>query len=362
MSATAVRGAIFLAAAIAYPFAISGNQDLLDASIVTLAYVIMALGLNIVVGFAGLLDLGYVAFYVIGAFVIAWIGSRQFAGVNHGRGIHILVPGRSALSHQPVPGIHVNFFVILGIAALTTAFWGAVLGAPTLRLRGDYVAIVTLAFGEIVPSIYENTTSLSNGREGITPIDKINLPWSDTPLRYPLQLNGAYFVALGMALMTLFINRRLRDSRLGRAWIALREDEFAAASMGIDLVRTKLWAYAMGAAFGGFAGAFLATYYNTVNADQFEFGFSAFILCMVIVGGAGSIWGAVVGVICLSMLNRFGLPELSRLLEPVGIDLRAVSSGVFGFLLVLTMLLRPQGLAPPGGTCRQKGNPYVYPR
>ena len=154
MSATAVRGAIFLAAAIAYPFAISGNQDLLDASIVTLAYVIMALGLNIVVGFAGLLDLGYVAFYVIGAFVIAWIGSRQFAGVNHGRGIHILVPGRSALSHQPVPGIHVNFFVILGIAALTTAFWGAVLGAPTLRLRGDYVAIVTLAFGEIVPSIY----------------------------------------------------------------------------------------------------------------------------------------------------------------------------------------------------------------
>jgi branched-chain amino acid transport system permease protein len=338
------RGLILLGLAITYPFAISGNQDLLDASIVTLAYVMMALGLNIVVGFAGLLDLGYVAFYVIGAFVIAWIGSRQFPDVNHGRGIHILVPGESRLSHAPIPGIHVNFFLILVVAAATAALWGAILGAPTLRLRGDYIAIVTLAFGEIVPSIYENATTFSNGREGVTPIDKINLPWSDKPLTYPLHLTGAYFVALGMVLVTLFVNRRLRDSRLGRAWIALREDEVAAAAMGINLVRTKLWAYAIGAAFGGFAGAFFGTYYNTVNADQFEFGFSVFILCMVIVGGAGSILGAVVGAIALSMLNRFGLPALSTLLEPFGIDLRAVSSGVFGFLLVLTMLLRPQGL------------------
>jgi branched-chain amino acid transport system permease protein len=341
-------GAIALALAVLYPFAISGNQDLLDASIVTLAYVIMALGLNIVVGFAGLLDLGYVAFYVIGAFVTAWLGSQHFSDVNHGRGIHFLVPGDA-------PGIHVNFFLILVIAAMITALSGAILGAPTLRLRGDYVAIVTLAFGEIVPSIFENGTSgpfgigstdFSNGSEGITPIDKINLPWSDGTLRYPLHLNGAYFVALGMVLVTLFINQRLRDSRLGRAWIALREDEFAAASMGIDLVRTKLWAYAIGAAFGGFAGAFLATYYNTVNAEQFEFGFSVFILCMVIIGGVGNIWGAVVGAIALSLLNRFVLPEGSRLLEPLGIDLRAVSSGVFGFLLLITMLLRPQGVVP----------------
>jgi branched-chain amino acid transport system permease protein len=356
------RGVLFLGLAVAYPFVISSNQDLLDASIVTLAYVIMALGLNIVVGFAGLLDLGYVAFYVIGAFVMAWIGSRQFADVNHGRGIHILVPGESALSHQPIPGIHVNFFIVLIVAAAMTALWGAILGAPTLRLRGDYVAIVTLAFGEIVPSIFANGTSglfgigsldFSNGREGITPIDKVNLPWSDEPLRYPLHLTGAYFVALWMVLVTLFVNRRLRDSRLGRAWIAMREDEFAAASMGINLVRTKLWAYAIGAAFGGFAGAFLATYYNTVNADQFEFGFSVFILCMVVVGGAGSIWGAVVGAVALSMLNRFGLPEASRMLDPVGIDLRAVSSGVFGFLLVVTMLLRPQGLVPAAGRRRR---------
>jgi branched-chain amino acid transport system permease protein len=358
------RGPILVGLAAAYPFVISGNQDLLDASIVTLAYVIMALGLNIVVGFAGLLDLGYVAFYVIGAFVIAWIGSRQFPGVNDGHGIHILVPAESRLSHQPIPGIHVNFFLILAIAAATTALWGAILGAPTLRLRGDYVAIVTLAFGEIVPSIFENGTSglfgigsinFSNGREGVTPIDKINLPWSDHTLGYPIHLTGAYFVALGMVLVTVFINRRLRDSRLGRAWIALREDEIAAAAMGINLVRTKLSAYAIGAAFGGFAGAFFGTYYNTVNADQFEFGFSVFILCMVIIGGAGSITGAVVGAVVVSMMNRFGLPELTKLLEPLGIDLRAVSSGFFGFLLVLTMLLRPQGLVP----VRQKHEPKV---
>jgi len=344
----AAPAGLALALAVLYPFAISGNQDLLDASIVTLAYVIMALGLNVVVGFAGLLDLGYVAFYVIGAFVIAWIGSRQFVDVNHGRGIHLLVPGDA-------PGIHVNFFVILAIAAATAALWGAMLGAPTLRLRGDYVAIVTLAFGEIVPSIFANGTSgpfgigslnFSNGSEGITPIDKINLPWSDRVLGYPLHLNGAYFVALAMVIVTLFVNCRLRDSRLGRAWIALREDEFAAASMGINIVRTKLAAYAIGAAFGGFAGAFLATYYNTVNAEQFEFGFSVFILCMVVIGGIGSIWGAVVGAVALSLLNRFGLPQASRLLDPVGIDLPAVSSGVFGFLLLLTMLLRPQGLVP----------------
>jgi branched-chain amino acid transport system permease protein len=341
----AAGSALALALAVLYPFAISGNQDLLDASIVTLAYVIMALGLNVVVGFAGLLDLGYVAFYVIGAFVIAWIGSRYFADVNHGRGIHFLVPGDA-------PGIHVNFFVILGIAAAATALWGAILGAPTLRLRGDYVAIVTLAFGEIVPSIFANATAVSNGSVGITPIDKINLPGANDTLGYPLHLGGAYFVALGMVLVTLFVNRRLRDSRLGRAWIALREDEFAAASMGIDLVRTKLWAYAIGAAFGGFAGAFLATYYNSVSAEQFEFGFSVFVLCMVVVGGVGSIWGAVVGAVSLSLLNRFVLPEGSRLLEPLGIDLRAVSSGVFGFLLLITILLRPQGLVP---SARRRG-------
>jgi len=349
------RGLVLVGLAVAYPFAISGNQDLLDASIQTLAYVIMALGLNIVVGFAGLLDLGYVAFYVLGAFVIGWLGSRQFPDVNGGAGVHVLTPGRTELTHQPIPGIHVNFFLLIAIAAAFTATWGWVLGTPKLRLRGDYVAIVTLAFGEIVPSIFENaqsglfgigSTDFSNGRGGITPIDKINLPWTDERLDYPLHLNGAYFVALGMVLATLLVNRRLRDSRLGRAWIAMREDEFAAASMGINLVRTKLWAYAIGAAFGGFAGVFLGTYNDTVNVDQFEFGFSVFVLAMIIIGGIANIWGVIVGAVALSLLNRFGLPELTKLSHPLGFDLTAVSSGVFGFFLVLTMVLRPQGLVP----------------
>jgi branched-chain amino acid transport system permease protein len=348
-------GAALLGVALLYPLIVSANQDLLDASIQTLAYVIMALGLNIVVGFAGLLDLGYVAFYVIGAFVIAWFGSRQFPDVNGGRGIHILVGADNQLTHQPIPGIHVNFFLLLVIAAAVAAVSGAILGGPTLRLRGDYVAIVTLAFGEIVPRIFANSTSglfgigatdFSNGPAGITPIDKINLPWTDDTLEYPIHLNGAYYVALGMLLVTLFVNRRLRDSRLGRAWIALREDEVAAASMGVNLVRTKLWAYAIGAAFGGFAGVFLGTYNNSVNVNQFEFGFSVFILAMIVVGGLGNIWGAIVGAIALSMLDRFGLSEVAKLSGHLGFDARAVSVGLFGFLLLLTMLLRPEGLIP----------------
>jgi branched-chain amino acid transport system permease protein len=344
-------GLFFLGLAIAYPYVISSNQDLLDASIQTLAYVIMALGLNIVVGFAGLLDLGYVAFYAIGAFVIGWFGSQQFPDVNGGNGIHILTKSESPLSHQPIPGIHINFFLILLIAAGFTAVCGVVLGAPTLRLRGDYVAIVTLAFGEIVPTIFVNGTSglfgigstdFSNGHEGITPIDKLNLPWSDRPLDYPIHLNGVYFVVLGMVLVTIVLNRRLRDSRLGRAWIAVREDEVAAASMGVHVVRVKLWAYAIGAAFGGFGGVLIATYSNTVNADQFTLGFSVFVLAMVVVGGIGSIGGVIVGAIAVSMFNRFGLPAINHLTSPVGFDARAVSFGIFGFFLVVTMVLRPQ--------------------
>jgi len=153
-------------------------------------------------------------------------------------------------------------------------------------------------------------------------------------------------VALAMVVFTIFVNRRLRDSRLGRAWIAVREDEVAAASMGVNLVRTKLWAYAIGAAFGGFAGAFLGSYNNTVNVDQFEFGFSVFVLSMIIIGGMGNIWGVIVGAVALSMLNRYGLPELNQL--PIGFDPTSVSYGVFGFFLLIMMVLRPEGLLPSG--------------
>jgi branched-chain amino acid transport system permease protein len=351
---------VWIALAIAYPTIIqnvmASPDDLLDASIQTVAFVIMALGLNIVVGFAGLLDLGYVAFYAIGAFVIGWLGSQQFADVNGGDGIHILVPGQGLSG--PTPGIHVNFFFVIFIAATFTAIWGVILGAPTLRLRGDYLAIVTLAFGEIVPRVFENSTSgifgigstdFSNGRQGITPIDKVNLPWSDTPFS-SLDLEKYYYVGLAMVILVIWFNIRLRDSRLGRAWIAVREDEVAAAAMGVNLVRTKLWAYALGAALGGFAGVFLGTVNNTVNVDQFEFGLSVFILSMVIIGGMGNIWGVILGAVVLSMLNRFGLPKLNGVPETFGLDfdVTSVNFGIFGFFLLAMMVLRPEGFIPSG--------------
>jgi branched-chain amino acid transport system permease protein len=353
---------IFLALAVLYPYILdqlmASPEDLLDASITTLGYIIMALGLNIVVGFAGLLDLGYVAFYAIGAFVIGWLGSQQFPKVGDGKGIHILTPTKSAFGSD-IPGIHVNFFFIIFIAAVFTAIWGVILGAPTLRLRGDYLAIVTLAFGEIVPRVFENSTSgifgigsvdFSHGRQGITPIDKVNFPWSDTAFRYPLELKPIYYVGLAMVLLVIFFNRRLRDSRLGRAWIAVREDEVAAAAMGVNLVRTKLWAYALGAALGGFAGVFLATYTNTVSVDQFEFGFSVFILSMVIIGGMGNIWGVILGAIALSMMNRYGLKQLNGVPDKLGLnfDVTAVNFGIFGFFLLAMMVLRPEGFIPSG--------------
>jgi branched-chain amino acid transport system permease protein len=353
---------VFLALAILYPYILdqllASPEDLLDASIQTLAYVIMALGLNIVVGFAGLLDLGYVAFFAIGAFVMGWLGSQQFPDVSNGKGIHILTPAKSAFGTE-VPGIHVNFFLVIFIAAVFTALWGVILGAPTLRLRGDYLAIVTLAFGEIVPRIFENATSgifgigsidFSNGRQGITPIDKVNFPWTDEKFKYPLELKPIYFVGLAMVLLVIFFNRRLRDSRMGRAWIAVREDEVAAAAMGVNLVRTKLWAYALGAALGGFAGVFLATYNNTVNVDQFEFGFSVLILSMVIIGGMGNIWGVILGAIALSMFNRYGLKQLNGVPDKFGLDfdVTSINFGIFGFFLLAMMVLRPEGFIPSG--------------
>jgi branched-chain amino acid transport system permease protein len=351
---------VFLALALLYPYIldqiIASPDDLLDASIQTLGYIIMALGLNIVVGFAGLLDLGYVAFYAIGAFVIGWLGSQQFPDVNGGNGVHLLTPAKSAFGSD-LPGIHVNFFFVIFIAAVFTAIWGVILGAPTLRLRGDYLAIVTLAFGEIVPRIFENSTSgifgigsidFSNGRQGITPIDKINFPWTDSTFRYPLELKPVYYVGLAMVLLVIFFNRRLRDSRMGRAWIAVREDEVAAAAMGVNLVRTKLWAYALGAALGGFAGVFLATYNNTVNVDQFEFGFSVFILSMIIIGGMGNIWGVILGAIALSMMNRYGLKQLNGVPDSLGLnfDVTSINFGIFGFFLLAMMVLRPEGFLP----------------
>src|SRR5829696_1630229 len=325
----------------------SGGAFVNDAT-TALIYVVMALGLNIVVGFAGLLDLGYVAFFAIGAYTMGWFGSSFFTSQD----IHIGV----AEFLQAQPGIHLNWLLILPIAAIFTAFAGAVLGFPTLRLRGDYIAIVTLAFGEIIGRIAINSDegvfgigdfNLTNGRTGINPVDKIDLPFIE---RFTtLNLRPWYWTALALALIVLFINFRLRDSRIGRAWIAIREDEVAAVSMRIPTVRTKLLAYAMGAAFGGMAGTFLGSFFGTVNADQFEFSFSIFVLAMIILGGLGSIWGVTLGAISLSFINTRLIPDvLNTVPSKVGLDfdLTQLGFGIFGFLLVIMMVLRPQGLIP----------------
>jgi branched-chain amino acid transport system permease protein len=340
---------VLLGLAVLFPFVVNPlfgdltGGDVLQHGVEALGYLMMALGLNIVVGFAGLLDLGYVAFFAIGSFVMGWLASDQFYGAH----IHFGVA--DALAKFDPHGIHINFIVIVIVAAAFTMFWGAVLGFPTLRLRGDYLAIVTLAFGEIVPRFFENLPTLSNGQKGITPVDHVYLPGIDpTAFNYPLTLKPVYFVALVMVLVVLFVNVRLRDSRLGRAGIAVREDEVAAAAMGVNLVRTKLWAYGFGAAFGGFAGAFLATFRNTVNVANFDFGQSVFILCMVIIGGMGNVVGVIVGAIVLYTVNNTVLPHLNSISSSlhVAIDFPSISAGIFGFFMLAMMILRPAGFIP----------------
>jgi branched-chain amino acid transport system permease protein len=350
LNAKRAVGLVALVLLVLLPFAFTAGGTFIDNATRALAYSVMALGLNIVVGFAGLLDLGYVAFYALGAFTIGWFGSGFYAFINHEKGIHIAVNGVT----DKLPGIHMNFLLILVAAVIVCAIFGMLIGLPTLRLRGDYIAIVTLAFGEIIGRVAVNGDSLkvgqyalTAGRQGITPIDSPDLPLLSE--FGPLNLRPWYWLALGMALLSLFVNFRLRDSRLGRAWIAVREDEVAAASMGVPLVRTKLLAYATGAGFGGMAGAFFAAYFNTVNADQFEFSFSIFVLAMIILGGLGSIWGVVVGAIVLSFINTYFIPGPFKSLPHtfgLNFDLTDLSFGIFGFLLVIMMVLRPEGLLP----------------
>jgi branched-chain amino acid transport system permease protein len=343
-----ILAVIAIAIGVLLPFFYDSGSPFIEDCTIALAYVVMALGLNVVVGFAGLLDLGYVAFFAIGAYTIGWFSSSFFAGSS----IHI---GVSEVVSK-LPGIHVNFLLILVIAAVLTATAGAILGFPTLRLRGDYIAIVTLAFGEIIGRTAVNGDdgvfgighfNLTNGRQGINPIDKPDLPFIDQFTT--LDLRPWYWLALALALVVVFINIRLRDSRLGRAWIAVREDEVAAVSMGIPTVKVKLLAYATGAALGGMAGAFIGAFYEQVNADQFEFSFSIFVLAMIILGGLGSIWGVVVGALSLSFINTRLIPDvLNDVPSKIGLDfdLTQLGFGILGFLLVIMMVLRPQGLIP----------------
>ena len=337
-----------IAIGIVLPFLFSSSSGFMNATIIAVTYAVMSLGLNVVVGFAGLLDLGYVAFYALGAYSLGWFGSGFFFKEH----IHVLVsPIASTLQ-----GVHLNFILILISAAIICAVAGALIGLPTLRLRGDYIAIVTLAFGEIIGVLAVNGQSVRIGSGGMTlTAGNLGISAVDAPY-FPgigsfslLDLRPWYWLIFAILLVVLFVNLRLRDSRLGRAWVALREDEIAAVSMGIPLVRTKLLAYSIGAAFGGMSGAFFGTYYTVVNAGQFQFGFSIFILAMVIIGGLGSIWGAIIGGLTLGYINNYLIPDvLNGLPSHFGLNfqLTQVEFGIFGFLLVIMMVLRPQGLIP----------------
>ena len=342
------RIAIVLALAflIVFPLLFTPASGFLQATTYALAYVVMALGLNIVIGFAGLLDLGYVAFYAIGAYCVGWFGS-DFLSAEH---VNVL----SSAAHDPI-GVHLNFILVLICAVIVTSFAGMIIGLPTLRLRGDYIAIVTLAFGEIIGTLVVNGSSITlfSGQ----PITAGNLGISALDMPYfpgvgafgLLNLRPWYWLILIIAVFCVFVAYRLRDSRLGRAWIALREDEVAAVSMGIPLVKTKLMAYAIGAAFGGMSGVFLAYFDQTVNASQFSFQFSIFVVSMVILGGLGSIPGAILGALLISYINYYLIPDvLNTLPHTFGLnfDLTDLSIGIYGFLLVIVMVLRPQGLWP----------------
>jgi branched-chain amino acid transport system permease protein len=257
-------------------------------------------------------------------------------------------------------------WLVFLIAAFITAIAGVLIGLPTLRLRGDYLAIVTLGFGEIIPQAVRNGDNIAgyditHGTFGISPIDSPGFGEKlhevlGLPVTYQSSLNADrlfFWTVLALLMITIFCSWRLRDSRLGRAWIAIREDETAAGAMGVPLMRTKTWSYAMGAFFGGIAGAYIATFNSGAFPTQFDFNISIFLLCMVILGGMGSLWGVVVAGFILSWLNVEGLANIGAWLNNnvfniVGLEIEVpkYSFGIYGLIIVLMMLFRPTGLIP----------------
>ncbi|HXI81343.1 MAG TPA: branched-chain amino acid ABC transporter permease [Verrucomicrobiae bacterium] len=330
-----------------------------DDTVVTFMMIfgIMAIGLNIVAGFAGLLDLGYVAFYALGAYTAAFLASSHWDSISVVFLANV-TPG--------FPGIHLPFWIIVPMALLVAATFGALLGAPTLRLRGDYLAIVTLGFGEIVPVVFRNLSdvtfnfslgpitlaaqhlNLTGGSLGINPIDAPFLPFANITFDAS---SGYAPVYLGMFLLVIaiLIARNLERSRIGRAWMAIREDELAAEMMGVNTVRTKLLAFALGASFAGVAGSLQASYLGATTSDFFTFSTSILVLIMVILGGIGNIWGVLLGAVALVYVDKTFLPY-------VGQELQQVAPGLpnpaqfnflfFGLILVGMMRFRPEGFLP----------------
>jgi branched-chain amino acid transport system permease protein len=322
-----------------------------------LLYVMLALGLNVVVGFAGLLDLGYVAFYAVGAYVAAFLSSPHLS--NQFAWIAALAPG----------GLHLPFLVIAILAMALAAVFGVLLGAPTLRLRGDYLAIVTLGFGEIVRIFMNNLDrplNITNGPRGILAIEPITL--FGITASHPLQVLGFrfetvhvyYYIFLLSAVFIAFTCHRLQHSRIGRAWSAIREDEVAAKAMGIETRNIKLLAFAMGAAFGGLAGALFGRFQGFVSPESFTFWESVVVLVCVVLGGMGHIPGVVLGALIFALLpealrETVGPLQLALLGKEV-VDTEVVRQFLYGVAMVLIMLYRPRGLWPVPQHAGSAGN------
>jgi branched-chain amino acid transport system permease protein len=323
-------GAVILAALL-LPFVTglalgSGWVRVLDFVVL---YAMLALGLNIVVGYAGLLDLGYIAFYAIGAYLYALLSSPHF-------------------------NLHWSPFIVLPLGAVVAGFFGVILGAPTLRLRGDYLAIVTLGFGEIVRLFMNNLDrpfNLTNGPQGINLIDPlINI----TPFQFlDLRVTSVYFyyyLFLALACLVIFVSIRLEHSRIGRAWMAIREDEMAAKACGINTRNIKLLAFAMGASFGGVAGGLFAGFQGFVSPESFVLLESIMVLCMVVLGGMGNIPGVILGAVLLTitpeLFRDIAAPIQQSLFGRTLIDPENLRMLLFGMALIATMLFKPKGLWP----------------
>ncbi len=319
------------------PFVIeatTGGRTWVRVLDLALLYVALSLGLNIVVGFAGLLDLGYIAFYAVGAYVYALLASPHF-------------------------GLHLPFWLLLPMGALIAAFFGVILGAPTLRLRGDYLAIVTLGFGEIVRIFLNNLDhpiNITNGPQGVNKVDAVNvagISFGRSAELFGVDVPGVhlhYYLFLAFVLLVIFVCVRLEDSRVGRAWVAIREDEVAAQAMGIHTRNIKLLAFAMGASFGGVAGGMFASLQGFVSPESFGLLDSISVLCMVVLGGMGHVAGVVLGAIILATLPellRFTvIPIQESLLGRVMVSPESLRMLIFGLALILVMRLRPAGLWP----------------
>jgi branched-chain amino acid transport system permease protein len=324
---------VFSLLALPFALAYAGTAWVRIANFAIL-YVMLALGLNIVVGFAGLLDLGYIAFYAVGAYVYALLASAHF-------------------------NLHLPFWIVLPIGAAIAALFGVVLGAPTLKLRGDYLAIVTLGFGEIVRIFLVNLSrpvNITNGPQGITRIDPFTIgafDFSKPQTLLGIDISGPikyYYLLLAVTVAVIVVNIRLQNSRVGRAWEAIREDEVAARSMGINTRNLKLLAFAMGASFGGLAGGMFSAMQAFISPESFVLVESIMVVSMVVLGGMGNVWGVVLGAVLLSFV-----PEVLRwTVGPVQdalfgrqlVEPEVIRMLIFGFALVLVMLFRPAGLLP----------------